>query len=267
MSGCAPPHRRWAPQEADGRADAGIGRHDHARDAELLGEPRGMQRCGAAEGDQRVLADDVAALDRMHARGVGHVLAHDLVHAEGRRFGRQSQRLANVAQRAPALDGSRSSAIVPPANASGSILPSTRSASVTAGRCRRGRSRQAPARTPALSGPTLMRFRASTCAIEPPPAPISTISITGMRTGRPRPFMKRAARSTSKARGFGLVLVDQADLGGRAAHVEGQHPALAEARRDLRREDRAAGRPGFDQADRKAPRRLDEVRPPPEVIR
>ena len=35
------------------------------------------------------------------------------------------------------------------------------------------------------------RFRASTRAIEPPPAPISTISITGMRTGRPLPFMKR----------------------------------------------------------------------------
>jgi hypothetical protein len=45
-----------------------------------------------------------------------------------------------------------------------------------------------------------MRFRMSTRAIEPPPAPISTISITGMRTGRPLPFRKRAARSTSKDR-------------------------------------------------------------------
>ena len=44
------------------------------------------------------------------------------------------------------------------------------------------------------------RFMASTCAIEPPPAPISTISITGIRTGRPEPLRKRAARSTSNTR-------------------------------------------------------------------
>jgi hypothetical protein len=36
-----------------------------------------------------------------------------------------------------------------------------------------------------------MRRSLSTCAIEPPPAPISTISITGMRSGRPLPFLKR----------------------------------------------------------------------------
>ena len=39
-----------------------------------------------------------AALDRMHARGARHVLAHDFVHGVSRRFRRQSQRLANVAQ-------------------------------------------------------------------------------------------------------------------------------------------------------------------------
>ena len=41
---------------------------------------------------------------------------------------------------------------------------------------------------------------ASTWASEPPPAPISTISITGMRKGRPLPLRNRAARSTSKLR-------------------------------------------------------------------
>jgi N-methylhydantoinase A len=43
----------------------------------------------------------------------------------------------------------------------------------------------------ALSGPTTMRLRSSTLAIEPPPAPISTISTTGMRTGRPLPLRSR----------------------------------------------------------------------------
>jgi hypothetical protein len=32
-----------------------------------------------------------------------------------------------------------------------------------------------------------MRFSRSTRAIEPPPAPISTISMTGMRSGSPLP--------------------------------------------------------------------------------
>jgi hypothetical protein len=36
-----------------------------------------------------------------------------------------------------------------------------------------------------------MRAIASTRAIEPPPAPISIISITGMRTGRPLPLTSR----------------------------------------------------------------------------
>ena len=37
----------------------------------------------------------------------------------------------------------------------------------------------------------------STDAIEPPPAPISIISITGIEIGMPEPFLKRAVRSTS----------------------------------------------------------------------
>ena len=45
-----------------------------------------------------------------------------------------------------------------------------------------------------------MRPSRSTTAMEPPPAPISTISITGMRSGRPLPLRKRWARATSKAR-------------------------------------------------------------------
>ena len=40
----------------------------------------------------------------------------------------------------------------------------------------------------------------STCAKLPPPAPISTISITGIRNGNPLPFLKRPTRATSKVR-------------------------------------------------------------------
>jgi hypothetical protein len=85
-------------KKSDCRADAGVRRHDHARDADLLGNARRMQRCGAAESDHGVLTGHGAALDRMHAGCARHVLAHDLMHGVGRGFRRQSQRLADIAQ-------------------------------------------------------------------------------------------------------------------------------------------------------------------------
>ena len=48
---------------------------------------------------------------------------------------------------------------------------------------------------PRSGGPTGRRRRSSR-----PPAPISIISITGMRTGMPEPLMKRAARAISNLR-------------------------------------------------------------------
>ena len=80
----------------------------------------------------------------------------------------------------------------PPAKLSGSSRPSTRSASVTAGPVHRlGHSRPGPGSDPALSGPTRICRIASTCASEPPPAPISTMSITGIEIGMPEPFLNR----------------------------------------------------------------------------
>ena len=48
-----------------------------------------------------------------------------------------------------------------------------------------------PGRAPALSGPTLSRPKESMCAMLPPPAPISIISITEVFTGKPEPFLNR----------------------------------------------------------------------------
>src|SRR3954471_4334848 len=99
---------------------------------------------------------------------------------------------------------------------------------------------------------------ASTWAIEPPPAPISTISITGMRTGSPDPFRKRAARSTSNTREVsGWYFSIRQIFAVVPPMSKDQDPALTETRGDLRRKNRAACRPRFDQAHRKAPRRLD----------
>ena len=56
-----------------GRDHAGIGRHDDGRDAEFLGDARGVQRPRAAERHQRVVARIAAALGRDELDG-----AHDI---------------------------------------------------------------------------------------------------------------------------------------------------------------------------------------------
>ena len=108
-----------------------------------------------------------------------------------------------------------------------------------------------------------MRPMASTRAIEPPPAPISTISITGMRKGRPLPLRNRAARSTSKLReAWGLPILDQADLCRGAAHVEGEHLVRRRIRAAMKvaRMAPPAG-PHLHQADGKSPGRLERGEP------
>ena len=60
-----------------------------------------------------------------------------------------------------------------------------------------------------------------------------------------------AAVDLEAARGHRLAVVDDADLGGRAAHVEGQDAIDAEMLGDPGRQDHAAGGTRFDQADGK----------------
>ena len=57
------------------------------------------------------------------------------------------------------------------------------------------------------------------------------------------------ARDFEAARLLRPALADEADLRGGAAHVEGDDLVLARERRDMGREDRAAGGAGLDQAD------------------
>jgi hypothetical protein len=58
-----------------------------------------------------------------------------------------------------------------------------------------------------------MRPSASVRAIEPPPAPISTMSITGMRTGMPLPLHEACgARDLEVPAVLRPQIVDQRDL-------------------------------------------------------
>ena len=60
-------------------------RHQHARDLQLAREPGGVQRPGAAERDQRVVARIVAALDGDDADRPRHVGGDDADDALGGR--------------------------------------------------------------------------------------------------------------------------------------------------------------------------------------
>ena len=71
-----------APRETDRGEDARERRHEHLPDLELLGERTGMERTGAAEGDECEVARIVAALDRDHPQGPQHLGVHDLDHRQ-----------------------------------------------------------------------------------------------------------------------------------------------------------------------------------------
>ena len=68
------------------------------------------------------------------------------------------------------------------------------------------------------------------------------------------------------ARGNWLAVVDDADLGGRATHVEGEDAVDAHVLGEPCRQDHAARRVRFDQAIGRRTAVSSVVRPPPEVI-
>ena len=85
----------------EGRAEAGMGRHDHAGHAQALGDGTGMERPGAAKGDEGEVADIEAALHRDQADGIGHVLIHRADDGERRVLGREGEGLAQPGKRRP----------------------------------------------------------------------------------------------------------------------------------------------------------------------
>src|SRR5215472_7658409 len=74
---------RLRHEEAEGGGDAGRGRADDARDTELLRHRPRVHRSRPARGEERVITRIAAALRDVHARGARHVLVHDVVNAPG----------------------------------------------------------------------------------------------------------------------------------------------------------------------------------------
>ena len=209
-----------------------------------------MQRRGAAEGDQGAAGDVGAALDRVHAGGVRHVLVHDLGDTVGGADRVEAQRLADprrqhlgrllgveldgaagevhgidLAERDVAVGDCRFRATAAVAGGAGLGTGAARSDLDARQRVDRGDRAAAGADLHHLDHRDAHRQAAALQEAG------GAVDLEGARLER-------------------LAVVDQADLGGGAAHVEGEDGILGALGGDMRGEDRAAGRAGFDEAHR-----------------
>ena len=120
---------RLGDQRAEGRGQSGVDRDDHLRHPHLGGDVGGVERSGAAEGDQGVLPGIETAIDGEHADGVGHVLVGDVDDRLRRLQAAQPEALPSSSSFRSAFG--TLSWIAPPRKYSGFSRPRTRLASVT----------------------------------------------------------------------------------------------------------------------------------------
>ena len=155
--------RRSAAMRAEGRAEAGTGRHDDLRSPTRRAIMRRVQRPGAAEGDEVEAPVVEAAVGRQQPHGAGHVLD---------RHARRS-----AWRRPPASSPSRSAIGSHRACASAAVEVQLELAAEEVVRVeaaehevgvgdrgvarRRGRTQAGPGSAPALSGPTSQQAAAS----------------------------------------------------------------------------------------------------------
>ena len=164
----------------------------------------------------------------MHPGRGRHVLVDDLVDACGDLHGVQSERFADGGGRGT---GRRSIERHVAAEERVGVEHAQHHVGVgdRRARCRRGRTTPGPARHPPTPARPSSSPNWSVRASEPPPAPISTRSTDGHRApGTPTLLEAVGAGDLEHVGEFGFAVVDQAGLGGGAAHVEAQQPVLAE---------------------------------------
>ena len=86
-------------QHAPGGEGAGVHRHDHLADLQLLGQGSRLCRACAAEGDEGEVPRVDAALDGNGPDRVRHLGVHDVHHALRHGLGRQPERVADRGER------------------------------------------------------------------------------------------------------------------------------------------------------------------------
>ena len=222
-----------------------------------------MQRRGATVGHQRPARGRAPPLDGVHSGGVGHVLVHHLADGEGgerlrkvqrrpdgagerrgRAFGRNADRAPGEARR-----------VQPPEHQIRIRYRRTLAAAIVTSGSRLG----AGALGPHCHAPKRVHVGDGAAA----GADLDHLD-RGDAKRQAAPLQEPVDPAHFEgARGQGLGVVDQADLGGGAAHVEREHALEPTFGGDLAGQDRASGGSRFDEADRKAHRgsRASPVRP------
>ena len=215
-----------------------------------------MQRRAAAEGDHGAALGGLAALDGVHARGAGHVFLDDLADAGGRPVRIQAERRADARQNCVfcflKIQLNCSASERHRVNAAQRDIGIRHRRLGAAAAVAGGAGLGARARRPDLDALQFIqaRDRAATGA---------DLHHLGHRHAQRQAAALQVApdaRHLELARLLRAAAADVADLGGGAAHVEGQHLGDAGFARDAGREDRAARRAGFHQAHREAARGL-----------
>ena len=243
-------------QHPDRGPDPRSGRHDHAADVELLGEPGRVQRRGAAERDHRPGGDVLPPLDGVDPGRVRHVLVDHLGDGErGERVGE----IEGLADRAPDRPGR-------PLRGEPDRAP-RELRRIDAPEDDVGVGHRRPLAAPVVAGGAGVGPRARRPHVEPahpvhprdgPSAGPDLHHLDGRNADRkPAPLeVAVGPRHLEGAGHLGFAAVDEADLGRRPAHVEGDRVVAAALAGDLGGEDRSAGRARLDEPDGEAGRVL-----------
>ena len=239
-------------QEADRRADAGIGRHYHPGHAKPVGKVGGVQRRGAAEGDQGATLGVLAKLDGVDAGGAGHRLLDHFRDREGGQRHGQLQRLADprgerrsrlVLGQGQAAAG-KSGGVDAPQRQIGVGNGGLRAAVAVAGGAGLGAGGIGADADPAQLIDARDRAAAG--------ADLDHLDHRNAQGQAAALGEAIGARHLEQARGLRRAVVDQADLGGGAAHVEAEHAVEAALGGDAAGQNGATRRPRLDQANREA---------------
>ena len=222
-------------QAAERGRDAGVRRHQHRGDRELLGERRSVQRPGSPEDDEGELAGVVAAADRDQSHGVGHVGVRHLQDRVRGVVELEPEGLADTGQ-----DGLLGRGPVEPHRAADQLLAQPSEHDVRVG-VRRLRVAAPVARRAGIGARRLRPVAERPGRVDPGERPAARAD--GEHLDR-READRVAVLDEPLLRHARLPVVDERDVGARPAHVEpdrvrvaaeaGEMPARDGAGRDAR---------------------------------
>ena len=247
----------WRAKEANRAANTGAGWNQNALHADFLCHAIAMHGAAAAKGNHHAAFVILSTFNGMHARGIGHILIHHFHHAKrGHISGKcelpthmLGQRLARLIRIKPERAPREKFRIVAAKRKIGVRHRRVRAAAPITG----GAGISAGAFGANLNAPHAIHLRDGTAAR----ANFHHFN-HGDAQRQAGTFLEAPnARDFKSTRRLRAEIINQADLGRGAAHVEGQHFAKATLPRDKGGENRAPRWPAFHQPDRETCRRIN----------